>query len=318
MLGCFLGGIVGDAYGSYAEFKERDTYVISKDMEITVFGLPPGSFTDDSSMMLCLAASFVETGKFSPIDQMERYSRWRRDGYMSSSVERGCFDIGRTTARAIAQYDKEVYDRTLNTTGHDDTPETEYFGRNGEYDAGNGGIMRLAPVPIFYYNDVEKAGHYSALSSKVTHASQECLESAEVMGKMIALLLCGAGKLQATVDVESMRKNLRCDKVIAICNGTYLEKRRQNIKTTGYVIDSLEAALWAFHCTDTFEKGLILLGGCGGDADTVCCIYGQIAGAFYGYQSIPKRWVGTLQRAKMVAKVAFDLITVAKRNGKAQ
>ncbi|KAJ3011331.1 hypothetical protein HKX48_006903 [Thoreauomyces humboldtii] len=299
MLGSFLGGITGDAYGSYAEFKKRDTYEISPNMETTVFGLPPGSFTDDSSMMLCLAASLVETGTFSPIDQMKRYAKWRSEGYMSSCEERGCFDIGRTTSQAIFDFVQAAHSR--------DGLRKEYYGLDGTHDAGNGGIMRLAPVPIVLYKDVELAGRYSALSSKVTHASPECLEAASVMGQMIARLLQGQNKREATL----WKPRLECSRVMDICEGSFLEKGRDNIRTTGYVIDSLEAALWSFHTTETFEKGMILLGGCGGDVDTVCCIYGQIAGAYYGYSAIPKRWVDTLQRRPLLDDMATRLVSLA-------
>ncbi len=311
MLGSFLGGITGDAYGSYAEFKERDSYEISRNMETTVFGLPPGSFTDDSSMMLCLAASLSETGKFSPKDQMTKYAEWRRNGYMSSCEARGCFDIGGTTSKAISRfvYAQEQWERN----GNDDGLFEDYHGLDGEFDAGNGGIMRLAPVPIFFHHDIQLARKYSALSSKVTHASPECLESATVMGEVIALLLRGKTKdeVMDLLGAKETISRLQCPRVVDICRSDYRRKSRDQIKTTGYVIDSLEAALWAFDGTDTFEKGMILLGGCGGDADTVCCIFGQIAGAYYGYKAIPKRWVDALQRRDLLARTAIDLLQVA-------
>lgn len=332
MLGCFFGGIAGDAYGSAYEFKGRDTYEVSPDMEETVFGLPPGSFTDDSSMMLCLAVSLTENENFSPVDQMERYVRWRRDGYMSSCPKRGCFDIGRTTSMAISKfhYAQEQFSRN-----NDDGFFSAYHGLDGEYDSGNGGIMRLAPVPIVYHYDVEAAGHFSMLSSKVTHASAECLEAATLMGEIIAKLLQGQGKREASLKAaskqddqhkqhnqqehnqqDSDKENVRfsCPSVQSIYMGTYLEKTRAEIKTSGYVIDSLEAALWAFHLTETFEDGMMLLAGCGSDVDTVCCIYGQIAGAFYGYFAIPKRWVNSLQRITLLAETGMNLVKTATQS----
>jgi len=170
--------------------------------------------------------------------------------------------------------------------------------------------MRLTPVPIFYWKASTEAAKFSALSSKVTHASKECLESASIMGEMIALLLQGKDKREATLLTETAR-DLGCEKVKSICQGGYLQKTREQIKTTGYVVDTLEAALWCFHCTNSFEQGMMQLAGMGGDVDTVCCVFGQIAGAYYGYAAIPGRWKNSLQRPELIARVAMDLVEVS-------
>jgi ADP-ribosyl-[dinitrogen reductase] hydrolase len=292
MMGSFVGAIVGDALGSAYEFEARGNYHASREMEQNVFGLPAGSFTDDSSMLLCLAASLAETGKFDPVDQMQRYAKWRFEGYMSSSRERGCFDVGRTTDQAIRKFAK----------GN----KEPYWGLDGEFDSGNGGIMRLCPVPIFFHANVESAAHHSALSSKVTHASPVCIDAAAAMGEMIARLLDGCDKRSATIlpaNDASIHAAVR-----AIREGVYLTKSVSDIKTTGYVIDTLESALWAFHTTNSFEDGMMLLAQLGGDVDTVCCVYGQIAGAFYGFANIPRRWVESLREKELVFGVADALL----------
>lgn len=315
ILGCFIGGIVGDSFGAAYEFKDRDSYKVGSDMGTTVFGMPPGSFTDDSSMMLCLAASLIETGTFAPHDQMDRYARWRRDGYMSSDEKRGCFDIGKTTSKAISRF---VYEREQWERNGEKAEYREYYGLTGEYDSGNGGIMRLSPVPIFYFGDIEEAGRFSELSSKVTHASQECLEAANVMGQIVVSLLQGRSKSESVLNLPaSLAAGMPCKKIIYICNATYLDKSRAQIATSGYVIDTLEAALWAFMRTETFEDGMMLLAAMGGDVDTVCAVYGQIAGAHYGYEAIPKRWANALQRIDLIAKTAMGLTDAALRRNAA-
>lgn len=282
------------------EFTARGTYVPSKNMEYNKnFDLPTGSFTDDTSMMLCLAESLTEREEFDPADQMEKYEMWYKHGYMSVDVERGCFDIGRTTRQAINSY--IAFDKT--------SKRKMFYGLSSEYDSGNGGIMRLAPVPIRYWNDHIQAAKYSMLSSQVTHASTECLESAALMGVIISQLLQGKSKEQV-LDQHMLPELLgfRSRKVKDIADRSYIEKSINDIKSTGYVIDSLEAALWAFSCTYTFELGMITCAGLGGDVDTICCIYGQIAGAYYGYKEIPQRWLDAMQRKDLLSTLFGNLV----------
>lgn len=292
-LGAFFGGVVGDAYGSQYEFLPRDSYRVSPDMGRNVFGLPPGSFTDDSSMMLCLAASLGVKKAFDPSDQMERYVRWWRDGYMSSSDERRCFDIGRTTSIALQKF----YNQTKDSGG---TPRSPYVGSEDHWESGNGGIMRLAPIPIYYSDNADQAREYAILSSKVTHASPECLDAAALMSDVMVHLLNG-GQKHSMPHTEG---RYATPAVKAIASLKFLSKDRGEVKTTGYVIHTLEAALWAFHKSKTFEEGMMVLVGMGGDVDTVCCVYGQIAGAFYGYSGIPERWVKSLRKQHMLWQVA--------------
>lgn len=308
LLGATIGGIVGDAFGSPYEFTKRDTYKCTKDMENNSnFKLPAGSFTDDSSMMLCLAASLVDKNGHDPIDQMNRYCAWRDHGYMSTDPSRGCFDIGVTTSRAIARY---MFAKMRNERSSPDQqePMQDYYGLDDEYSSGNGGIMRLAPIPVFYFTDVEKTVEYSMLSSKTTHASPEALDCAALMGRIMHSLLNGRTKEESLGDVKTAVDGLKTAKVKDIANGTYKIKTRDDILTTGYSVHSLEAAFWAFNKTDSYEEGVLLLADMGGDVDTVCCIFGQIAGSHYGFSNIPKRWVDVLQQIDTVVSTCVSLV----------
>lgn len=300
MLGSFFGSIVGDAFGSKAEFSRRDTYEVSPDMEINVFGLPPGSFTDDTSMMLCLATSLIQ-GSFDPVDQMVRYADWKFNGYLSSSDERGCFDIGQTTSSAI---DRFVLD--IKKYGQ---PLAEYYGNENSRESGNGGIMRLTPIPIVYRNDMNKAKQFAVLSSKITHASPECLNAAIVMTDIIVRLLKGSHKDDVLSTISTT--GVTSKNILDICRQTYLDKEYNDIHTTGYVVHTLEAALWAFQRTNSFEEGIMTLAVMGDDVDTVCCVYGAIAGAYYGYQSIPPRWKDVLVKKELLMKIAIEICTVS-------
>ena len=154
--GALLGLATGDAVGTSLEFKSPGTFQPITDMiGGGPFGLKPGHWTDDTSMALCLAASLVECQGFDAHDQMRRYVRWWREGYMSSTGR--CFDIGITTAEAL-----KTFERTGNP----------FAGSTDPHKAGNGALMRLAPVPMFYANKPAEAIERSGESSRTTHGAQ--------------------------------------------------------------------------------------------------------------------------------------------------
>ena len=304
MWGSLIGGVVGDAYGANYEFKARDTYSASDNMEYnTVFNIPAGSFTDDSSMMLCLADSLAEKRTFDPYDQMKKYARWRDNLDYSSVPERGCFDIGRTTKLAIANF---MFDEQ---NKENKEKQVKYYGLDGTYDSGNGGIMRLAPIPIFYWKDIYMSMNYSSLSSKVTHMSEECLDCAALMGLFISLFIKGYTKAGILVFIKKYIRNLS-QKVQEIADATFLNKTRNSIESSGYVVHSLEAALWSFYKTNTFEDGMKICANLGRDTDTICCIYGQIAGSCYSIENIPEKWISALQRKEYIFSIFKKFIAV--------
>src|SRR5574337_1213144 len=132
--GCLLGLAVGDAVGTTLEFKRSGTFEPIDDMVGGgPFRLKPGQWTDDTSMALCLATSLIERRGFDPIDQLERYVRWWREGYLSSTGD--CFDIGNTVRQALTRF--------LQT--REPCP-----GSTDPHTAGNGSIMRLAPVVLYF------------------------------------------------------------------------------------------------------------------------------------------------------------------------
>jgi ADP-ribosyl-[dinitrogen reductase] hydrolase len=315
MLGCLLGGIAGDAKGSEYEFRERDSYTVSLDRyePNETWRLPPGSFTDDSSMMLCLAESLTVCRGMDTNDQMERYVRWHREGHMSSSTSRGCFDLGRTTATAIGAYAyaKRIAEHQTETHA-EKRPERFYktvlYGPTGDMNAGNGGIMRLGPVPVFFWRSRKTALDAARLSSAVTHGNKECLDCASLMGDVI---FKGVNGFSKDVVLENSSLPVSGERIRGLCAGKFRGKPRKDISTSGYVVDTLEAALWAFERSSSYFEGLATLLPMGGDVDTVCCVYGQIAGAFYGYSSIPPWLLDGLQRKDLVARTVHALVTVA-------
>ena len=268
--GALLGLAVGDALGTTLEFARPGAFEpISEIVGGGPFGLKPGEWTDDTSMALCLAESLIVRRGFDPIDQLGRYVCWWQTGHLSSTGK--CFDIGNTTATAL--------DGFLRTG--------KPCGQTSEYSAGNGSIMRLAPVPMFYANDQDKAVELAGQSSATTHAAREAIGACRYMASLIVQALRGVPKEEVLA-----RPSLGGlpDGIARVANGSFKIAQPPQIKGTGYVVDSLEAALWAFHNSDTFADGARLAVNLGDDADTTGAVYGQIAGAFYGESGIPERW----------------------------
>ena len=277
--GCMMGLAAGDAVGTTVEFKPPGTFEPVTDMVGGgPFNLDPGEWTDDTSMALCLAESLIECGGFNPNDQMDRYVRWWKEGYLSSNGK--CFDIGITVRGALDRYYR---------TG------TAFAGSTNPDSAGNGSLMRLAPVPLFFAPEPEEAIRMSGESSRTTHGAETCIDACRYFAGLIVGALQGADKEVLLSPRYSPVEGLwdakpLCRKIDEIANGSFRSKEPPDIAGTGYVVQSLEAALWAFSKADNFEKGCLLAVNLGNDADTTGAIYGQIAGAYFGIDGIPPRW----------------------------
>ena len=246
------------------------------------FGLLPGQWTDDTSMALCLAESLVECRGFDPHDQMERYLRWYREGYMSSTSE--CFDIGNTTREALDRFER---------TGE------PYCGSIDPWSAGNGSIMRLAPVPLFFAQDPRLAIRMAAESSRTTHGAAEAVDACRYLSALLVGALLGASKEDLLSDHYEPGEGIWREAPLAtgvarVAAGSFKHKDPPDIRGTCYVVESLEAALWAFHRGGSFREGVLLAVDLGDDADTTGAVCGQLAGAFYGEQAIPREWRSTI------------------------
>ena len=287
--GCLLGLAVGDALGCTLEFKKPNTF----EPLTTIVGggyhkLEAGQWTDDTSMALCLAKSLIDCKGFDAKDQMQKYCKWDEEGYMSSTGE--CFDIGNTTLKALNKF---------RATGE------PYSGNTDEKSAGNGSIMRLAPIPMYYSNNPEDALKYAALSSKTTHANEMCVDACRYMAGIIVGLLNGESKETVLSSMYSpinnyFNKEPLCEPIKEVANGSFKDKQPPDIKGTGFVVQSLEAALWAFYETNNFQDGALKAVNLGDDADTTGAVYGQMAGALY---DIPKEWIDIIYMKKKLINI---------------
>lgn len=270
--GALLGLATGDAVGTTVEFRERGTFQPLTDMVGGgPFRLRPGQWTDDTSMALCLADSLLTQGRFDPEDQLKRYLRWMREGYLSSTGQ--CFDIGGTVSEALRRFEASGSPRS---------------GPTSPRRAGNGSIMRLAPVVLAFHPDPDAVDLFSGKSSITTHGAPEAVASCRILAGVLTRLLSGDGKTRALESVRAaawMSPRLR-----GIASVEYRHKDMDGIRGSGYVVDSLEAALWCFERTDSFESAVLLAANLGDDADTTAAVCGQLAGAYYGASGIPERW----------------------------
>ena len=220
--GCLIGLAVGDALGTSLEFQSPGSFEPIDDMVGGgPFGLEPDQWTDDTSMALCLAASLIEMEGFDPSDQMRRYVRWWREGYMSSTGK--CFDIGVTTSRALSRFV--------------DTGEP-YSGPADSMSAGNGSLMRLAPVPMYFVGDPAEAIARSADSSRTTHGAEEAVDGCRYFAGLLVGALGGVGKEELLsplyCPVEGYwERNPLSPNVAAIAGGSFKHRDLRDIRATG-------------------------------------------------------------------------------------
>jgi ADP-ribosylglycohydrolase len=299
--GSLLGLAVGDAVGTTLEFKPPGSFTPIEDMVGGgPFHLQPGQWTDDTSMALCLAESLIEQQGFNPVHQLQKYLQWYREGYLSSTGR--CFDIGNTTIDGLRQFEKT---------------QEPYCGSTDPRSAGNGSIMRLAPVPLFYAKRPLEAIAKSAESSRTTHQATVAVEACRYLGALIVGAVNGVSREELLSKRYSpvpgyWEKNPLVEEIDEIALGSFKHRQPPEIQGSGYVVKSLEAALWAFYNSHSFREGCLLAVNLGDDADTTGAVYGQLAGAFYGESGIPESWRSQLAYRQLIESMANQLFTLAQ------
>lgn len=298
-----LGLAIGDALGCPVQFRSRDE--IKRRGKVTgmegygTYNMPPGTWTDDTSMALAALDSIITTGGVDPDDIMKNFVAWEFDGEYTPFGE--AFDEGNTCSSAIWNY-------------HAGT-DWQNCGRTGEHANGNGALMRILPVILYYLDPVrsdkvsddaaiEGVHRVSALTHNHTRSKMACgfyyFMAKEIIGRTadVSLKEC----LQRGIDVavrfyqddpaaqEEMR---HFERILSLEAFEKIPEKR--IKSSGYVIDSLEAAVWCLIRTDSFQACLLDAVNLGDDSDTVGAIAGGLAGLYYGSESIPADWLDVLK-----------------------
>jgi ADP-ribosylglycohydrolase len=290
---------VGDALGTGIEFSPPGSFEPVFDIQGGgPFALEPGEWTDDTSMALCLAESLIERRSFDSVDQLGRYVRWWKDGHLSSNGR--CFDIGGQTRAALTEH---------MATG------MPFCGPQGD-NAGNGSLMRLAPVAIVYAGQPAVAIANAAKSSRTTHGAWDCVDACRYFAGLLVGAINGASKQELVRPGYSPVPGLwvaepLSPEVAKVAQGSFMTKKPPAIRGSGYVVDCLEAALWAFATTGSFQEAVLRAVNLGDDADTTGAVCGQIAGAFYGESAIPQPWRDILARRELLDSSAQQLVDLA-------
>ncbi|CAM4743270.1 unnamed protein product [Rotaria magnacalcarata] len=320
--GSMIGMALGDALGAHVEFRPHQFLVDNpvKDLESGgTWGLEKGQFTDDTSMALCLANSLVACHGFNAYDQLVRYKWWYKFGYMSATGR--CFDIGTGTRQSLLEFERRqnIFAKKFNTpfTDMDRLSDSELLQKFDVYCsdhgvAGNGALTGLAPVPLFFYREPPVAVEYSGVSGQITHGDTTAYDACRYYGALIVAALQGYEKEQLLDDNFYQKhkewfsiKRLHHE-IESISRGSYKKSGYDaGIRGKGYIVNALEAALWAFWSDDnSFEKGALAAVNLGDDTDTTAAIYGQLAGAHYGYRNLPERWLEHLYAKKFMEKLS--------------
>jgi ADP-ribosyl-[dinitrogen reductase] hydrolase len=299
--GCLLGLAAGDALGTTLEFRPPGSFVPIQELSGGgPFNLKAGQWTDDTSMALCLAESLVSCQGFDALDQMRRYQRWYRDGLWSSTGR--CFDIGNTVRAALERFERSG---------------EPFCGSTDPRSAGNGSIMRLAPVPMFFARHLEIAVEYSARSSLTTHAARLAVDACRYFGALLVGALNGVSKDQLLPErnyptPDFWQSDPLAAEIDAIATGSFRLRQPPQIRGSGYVVESLEAALWAFDRSHDFREGCLMAANLGDDADTTAAVYGQLAGAYYGEEGIPSEWRNSLAFREEIQDLADRLLELSE------
>lgn len=300
--GCLLGLAIGDALGAAVEFKKPGTFApVTGYRAGGPHGLAAGEWTDDTSMALALADSIASVG-WDLHDQATRYVRWMRKG--EYSVNGRCFDIGCTTGTALVTFERSGDPRTC--------------GDVIDRSSGNGSIMRLAPVPIAYHSlfaqDVSRLAELAADSSLVTHASPKCLSACRYFGLVLAGLIAGVDKNEVLSPSWPMLDELRSQgwlhpDIDEVASGSFRTRHPPQIAGSGYVVRSLEAAVWAFYHSSDFESAVLAAVNLGDDADSTGAVCGQLAGAYYGDEGISAKLLRGLAKREIIETALARLLT---------
>lgn len=293
--GCLVGLAVGDALGGPVE-GWRTAEIAARYGRLTEMvgggwlGLRPGQTTDDTAMMLCIARSIVALRRFEPEDVASRFLDWLKGRPK---------DVGNITYHALMELRRGAPWKRAGLLAHEAL---------GGMSAGNGSIMRCAPIALLHYRDYRSLIRDSVYSSIITHFDQRASWGAAALNLAIARLLTDGkeGLLEAVaprVDQPEVRQ--------VLMHVLHLKE----VPTSGYVLDTLQAAFWAFLATGSFEEALVAAVNLGGDTDTIGAVCGALAGACYGLSAIPGRWLAALEGREETMALAGALLALAHSGG---
>jgi len=285
-----LGFAIGDALGVPIEFTSRKSLELNPLKEMVGYGshkVPEGTWSDDSSMLLATMDSITEKGKIDYDDIMRKFCDWYINSkYTATGIT---FDIGVSTRTALTKFYKGV-------------PALKCGGK-GEFDNGNGSLMRILPIVLYsYFKDFNEEEEIKLLNeiSSLTHAHEISKLGCKIYCDYVKLLINGYDKTESLKKLKfnnynKYYSNVAISKYKNILDGNLREVNYDNIKSSGYVVDTLEASIWSVLKTNSYEEAVLKAINLGDDTDTVGAITGSLAGIIYGYENIPKKWIEKLK-----------------------
>ena len=297
-LGAIIGHAVGDAMGFPTEFSKREELLKNPVIEMIDspdVGQPAGSWSDDTAMEIATIDSFIQKKCFDYKDIMDKCVKWiSKSEYTPTGVT---FDIGRTCLKAIKKYCNGTAPLQCGSTSINEN--------------GNGSLMRILPVALYAYlknlDDISIRKLTNEVSS-LTHAHEVSRLGCYIYVQFIICLLKGYTKEDAykhiqyldysAYDMHSLKLYTRIlDEQIEV-------QRLDQIKSTGYIVDTLESAMWIFMNAQHYKEAITASTNIGGDTDTIGAIVGSMAGIYYGFESIPSNWLDKLQRKEYLMELA--------------
>ncbi|KAJ5086899.1 ADP-ribosylation/Crystallin J1 [Penicillium alfredii] len=294
--GAIWGVCVGDALGGPVQFMGPNTFSRVTELAfVKPFRKPEGSFIDSH-------------GQYNHALAIQNFLDWIANGRFSTADS--AWDIGFSTRLSLAIWQRH---------GTKDLPGTqqrvhEKFDR--ERQSGNGSLMRISSVGVVLWRNPELARQVARQQSQVTHPALACGEACELYTELVCGIMNGKDKEQLWQTVTSfplthpaLTERLAQYKTIA----DWQAKPDADIRSSGWVVDTLEVAFWAFFKYDSWTDGVLAAVNLGGDADTAAAVYGGLAGVFYGYESIPRDWVDRMQNREMIRDIATKLSQVASQ-----
>ncbi len=310
-----LGHAMADAIGVPVEFSGRNRLKINPVTGIREYGTyhqPAGTWSDDTSLSVAAMESISRLGEIDYTDIMKNFVEWyEHDKFTAGDVR---FDVGNTTARAIENFMLGIAPLECGPTN--------------ESTSGNGSLMRIFPVAAYLY--LKRGNNFDADAmqivhnfSKITHGSYTCQISCGIYCLIAAEIFDGqdlktaihSGIDKAKIFYENLREfDDAAKKCARVFGEDFADIPEDKIKSSGYVIDSLEAAIWCLLNTGNYKDLVLKAVNLGGDTDTIGAIAGGLAGAFYGLEQIPADWLSALKKKFYLEKIAADFYRASERN----
>jgi ADP-ribosyl-[dinitrogen reductase] hydrolase len=285
-MGSLIGSVVGDAYGTTVEFKPKGSFTMHDDIiGGGHYEMKVGGWTDDTSLMLCTLVSIVAKKSIDFQDIMSNFCLWLNDKRFGT----GCYDTGSTIKNAVKSYDGA----------------NPFCGISNVATASNGALMRITPIPLFFYQNIKQAVKVSGDAATLTHGMPNSVNACKLFAELCINAMFNKDK-KLVFDINENTDNPLTFLVTDTKNKNY---NFDLITGKGDAIHTIASVLWAFNEATSFEDGMKLVVSLGEDADTTGCIYGQLAGAYYGYAAIPERW---LQKVCLVSDDGYDIMALGK------